>query len=168
MDLPFTSSLSVLPSSVGGSVWAQCGWVGALPSRQGSAAGFGVWLGGQPCPDLCNGTVSCRDMGSRTATGETTMLTRKGGSRSKGTSLLIAMREGPNSGSFIFWPQFRTVLRSVNNLKYWLQWEYSCSAGCARVKYLWSWALAGVVKVAEVFFILCLLHPWHLQLLTTC
>lgn len=101
------------------------------------------------------------------------MLIRKEGSKHKGMSLLIVIKEGANSGSFIFWPDSRIVLRSMYNLKYWLQWEYLCSESCVCAMYLLEpGALAGavlsvLVKVAEVFLILFLLLLQCLQLLIT-
>jgi len=45
------------------------------------------------------------------------LLIRKGGSKRKGMFLLTVIKEDANSGSFIFWPNFRTVLRSMYNSK---------------------------------------------------
>lgn len=58
------------------------------------------------------------------------MLIRKEGSKCKGMFLLMAIKEGENSESFVFWPDFRIVLRTMYNLKYWLEWEYECSESC--------------------------------------
>lgn len=101
------------------------------------------------------------------------MLIRKEGSKHKGMSLLIVIKEGAKSGSFIFWSNFRIVLRSVYSLKYWFQWECLWSESSVCVICLSEpGALAGVVfsvlvEVAEVFLILYLLLLWCLKLLLT-